>query len=464
MNEMVNITLFGWIPIVLVLFTVLRPLHAVLASFLGGWLFLPMASIPVAWLPVDLSKMSVTCYGALVGVLLFDARKFFAFRPRPIDAPMLVWCLMPMITGLANSLEWRLNASLTLSQVVMWGMPWFIGRLYLTDARAYRETAAAVVIAGLVYVPFCWYELVMSPQLHRIVYGWHQHDFIQTARGGGWRPMVFMQHGLMVAAWMMSASLVGVWLWLSGAVRRIGGVPLVWLLVPLVGTALSCKSLGALVLLGVGFCSLLAVKYLRWTGVLVALAVLPVTFMGARIAGRTGGDTLVALATMVNPDRAESLEFRLRNEDLLMRKALRRPLLGWGWGLGRVQDEWGNDEAVTDGLWIILLGGYGLVGLGALYGALLLPPAVVAWRVRKLRAPPEATAPVLALCAIAILFAVDTIPNAMVNPFFSLICGGLASGIAILSPRTGLPAARPGPAPQTGTPRPGTGISPTDTR
>lgn len=447
MNELVDITLFGWVPVVLVLFTVLRPLHAVLASFLGAWLFLPMASIPVPWMPVDISKMSVTCYGVLIGVLLFDARRFFAFRPRLIDAPMALWCLMPMITGLANALDWRLNASLTVDQVVRWGMPWFIGRLYLTDARSFLETAVAIVISGLVYVPFCWYELIMSPQLHRIVYGWHQHDFIQTARAGGWRPMVFMQHGLMVAAWMMSASLVGIWLWLSGAVRRIGGAPLAWLLVPLVGTTVVCKSLGALALLAVGLGAMAAIRYLKWVGVLVVLAVMPVLFMGARITGITSGDSLVSLAAMVSPDRASSLEFRLKNEDLLMRKALVQPLLGWGLGRSRVQDEWGNDLAVTDGLWIIYFGVYGLVGLGGLYGILLLPPALAAWKVRKLRPPPAAVAPLLALCAIAILFAVDTIPNAMVNPFFSLICGGIASGIAILPSRTNMAAMRPGPVP-----------------
>jgi len=323
-----------------------------------------------------------------------------------------------LVTGLSNNLDWRLNSSFTLIQVVTWGMPWFIGRLYLTDALSFRETAVAIVISGLIYVPLCWYELVMSPQLHRIVYGSHQHDFAQTVRAGGYRPMVFMQHGLMVAAWMMSASLVGVWLWLSGAARRICGVPLVWLLVPLVGTTILCKSLGALALLGAGIAALLAIKYFRWTGVLVVLAVLPVLFLTARIIDRRAGDPLLDLATMVNPERAESLQYRLVNEDILMEKALQQPLLGWGWGRGRVKDAYGNDRAVTDGMWIIYLGAYGLVGLGALYGALLLPPVLVARRVRKLGARSETLAPVLSLCAIAILFAIDTIPNSMINRFF----------------------------------------------
>lgn len=446
MNEFVKIALAGWIPLVLVFFTLMRPFQAVLVSFIGAWLFLPIGSFTPMGV-IELTKMSATCYGVLAGVALFDSSRFFAFRPRLLDMPLVLWCLMPLITGSAVGLEWRLNASLFIEQVVTWAIPWFIGRLYLTDLGAFKETAVAIVISGLVYMPFCWYELVMSPQLHRIVYGEHQHDFSQTPRLGGWRPMVFMQHGLMLAAWMTSASLVGVWLWLSGSVRRISTVPLSWLLIPLLGTTVMCKSLGALLLLLTGLGALVVVRYLRWTSVLVLLALVPPCFIAARLAGKATGDSLVALATMIDPERGESLQFRLRNEDLLMGKAMARPGLGWGWGEARIYDEYGNDAAVTDGMWIIYLGSYGLVGLIAVYACLLLPPGLAAWRARKVRAPPQVLAPILSLCVIAILFAVDTIPNSMLNPIFTLLCGGLANGAAMLSLATRPPAGFQGPAP-----------------
>ncbi len=116
----------------------------------------------------------------------------------------------------------------------------------------------------------------MSPQLHYMVYGFYQHDFAQTIRMGGWRPTVFMEHGLMVGMWMSMAALIGVWLWWTGAVKEIGPVPM-WVLTPiLVVTAVLCKSTGALVLLSAGLVALACIKWFGFRGLLyVLIAVTP---------------------------------------------------------------------------------------------------------------------------------------------------------------------------------------------
>ena len=69
-------------------------------------------------------------------------------------------------------------------------------------------------------MPLCLYEIRMSPQLHYLVYGFYPSFFGMSVRFGGYRPTVFLQHGLAVGMWMTSASLVGVWLWYSRASRR----------------------------------------------------------------------------------------------------------------------------------------------------------------------------------------------------------------------------------------------------
>ena len=104
-----------------------------------------------------------------------------------------------------------------LNQTVTWGIPYFLGRIYFNDLQGLRELSVAIFIGGLIYVPFCLYEIRFSPQLHRLLYGYHQHDFSQTFRFGGYRPMVFMQHGLMVGMWMGMATLAGIWLAWTGA-------------------------------------------------------------------------------------------------------------------------------------------------------------------------------------------------------------------------------------------------------
>ncbi len=98
--------------------------------------------------------------------------------------------------------------------------------MFLSDLTGLRTIALGVFLGGLSYVPLCLYEIRMSPQLHRILYGFHQHEFVQTLRWGGFRPMVFMNHGLALGLWMTLACLSGYWLWRTGTKKRLWGVPM----------------------------------------------------------------------------------------------------------------------------------------------------------------------------------------------------------------------------------------------
>ncbi len=61
-NALVYVALFGWVPLVLVLFAVLPPRRAVIFSFLIAWLFLPMSHLKLDGIP-DYNKMSAACFG-----------------------------------------------------------------------------------------------------------------------------------------------------------------------------------------------------------------------------------------------------------------------------------------------------------------------------------------------------------------------------------------------------------------
>src|SRR5438552_2681123 len=103
-NSVVSIVLFGWIPVVLILFCLLPARRAVIVAFLLAWLFLPMASIKIAAGIPLYSKMSATCTGILLAALIFDTRRLFSFRPAWIDVPMVIWCTCPMASSLSNEL------------------------------------------------------------------------------------------------------------------------------------------------------------------------------------------------------------------------------------------------------------------------------------------------------------------------------------------------------------------------
>src|SRR4051812_47822860 len=159
--------MIGWIPTVFALFAYLPPRRAMITSFVGAWLFLPMASYPLPFLP-DYTKMSATCVGVFLATLVFDTNRVLRFRPSWVDLPLAVFCGGAFVTSITNGLGVWDGSSNMLSQVITWGLPYFIGRLYCSDSRGLRELAVGIFIGGLLYVPFCLFEMRMSPQLHNL--------------------------------------------------------------------------------------------------------------------------------------------------------------------------------------------------------------------------------------------------------------------------------------------------------
>ncbi len=453
MTPLVPIAMFGWIPVVILAFAVLPPRRAVISTFLVAWLFLPMVGYDLPGLP-DYTKTSATCVGVLLAAALFDGNRFLSFRPRLIDVPMAVWCVVPYFS--LTSYGWGAYEGLAtiLSTTVAWGLPYFIGRLYFNDLRAIRELAIGIFIGGLGYVPLCLFEIRFSPQLHALVYGFHQHEWIQTLRGGGYRPTVFMQHGLAVGTFMCTASLVGLWLWRTKSLRTVMGVPILWPTLVLVATAVLCKSSGATVLMLIGVGVLWWTKWFRKPLAVMALIGVPTAYILARTVGGWSGHELVDLAGLISQDREGSLQTRLNSETALW--TLVQPQLWVGAGrfvycLERVNNE--GFGVIPDGMWIIALGCNGLIGLAAFVGILTLPPALLLRRLKtRFWAHPAVGA--AAVCAVVVaLYLIDCLFNAMTNPILLLAAGGVASIATLRDPFAGLARAAPA-APPRGPSRP----------
>lgn len=438
MTPLVPLTMFGWIPVVLFLFSRYPARRAVIVAFVAAWCFLPNASFKfVSGIP-EYTKMSATCLGVLLGMALFDADRLGRLRLASADAPMLLWLASPFLSSIGNGLGAYDGVSAVFRQVVTWGLPYFLGRLYLTDLEALSDLAMGFFLGGLVYVPLCLLEIRISPQLHRLLYGFYAHpDFAQNIRMGGYRPMVFMEHGLMVGMWMAGATLVGVWCQASGQLRRLFGGRALPMLAILSVTTLLVKSMGALGLAILGLGVLFATKWSRSKAFVMLLVLLPLSYIATRSTGVFSGTVLVDAIAAVQPDRAASLQFRLDNENILLEKARERILLGWGgWGRARVYNDLGEDVSVTDGLWIIVFGNHGLFGLLALTGVMLLPPVLLLRRFAPARWGDPELAPAAALAVLLTLYMIDCLLNAMVNPMFVLVAGGITSAaVSGLEPR-----------------------------
>jgi hypothetical protein len=426
MTPLVPITMFGWIPVVLGIFVKFKPRQAVIIAFLSAWMFLPIVEYPLPGLP-DYTKISATCLGIFIAAFVFDQNRILSFRPSIVDTPMIIWCVCPLISSITNGLGLYDGMATLLRYVFTWGFPYLVGRLYFSDLTGLREFALGILIGGLVYVPLCLLENLISPQLHFLLYGFYQHSFAQTYRWGGWRPMVFMDHGLMVAVWMMSAFLVGFWMWMTGALKKINKFPIAWIVVVLLFTFLMARSTGAWALALMGGGVLLSVKKLKRSILVTCLVMIPVLYMGFRATGLWDGYNLQKfVAENISMDRALSLYTRMENENIVVEKSLQRPLFGWGgWGRSRVYDEEGTDITVTDGLWIIILGEHGLVGLSVFTLVFLLPIGLFLrhYPVKTWILPQVAPAAVLSI--LLVLYMIDCLLNAMVNPIFTVAAGGL---------------------------------------
>ncbi|MBL8212080.1 MAG: hypothetical protein JNK87_15295 [Bryobacterales bacterium] len=416
MSPLVPLVMVAWVPLVLALFAFLPARRALLVALTGGWLFLPVATFHIEGWP-DVDKLLLTSLPPLAAVFLWDRPRLLAFRPSWLDLPVLCFCLTPLATALLQHQGWHEALSAAFWQTVRWALPYLYGRLYFHDTDGLRALAHGIFLGGLVYVPLCLYEMVAGPDLHRMLYGFFPHNVLQAYRLGGWRPAVFQHMGIMTALWMTAASLAG--LWAHRARPRI--------VAGLVLTTIAMRSVNAWGLLT--FLSLplaLPARLRRLTLLLTCLLAIavPVTL---RITGLFSGQTLVRLLEPLSAEKAQSIRYRLENEDRAIANVRPRALFGLGRGdQVFVVPQWPR-RLVLDSLWVLVYAQWGLAGLAGLCGTLLLP---VVCFLRALPAPRWHDAvyePAAALAVIVIAAMLDNLFNDMGSPIYTAAAGGLAA-------------------------------------
>lgn len=439
MSPVVALAFFGFPVAVLACYALLPSPRAMIAAALAGLLFLPNYTYVVGGVP-PITKAGLASLSLLLATVLFDSQRLMALRPRLADLPALVWTLCPIASSVLNGLGIKDGIYGALVQSYAWGIPYLLGRVYLQRWEDLRDLAAGLFIGGLVYAPLAGVEMLISPQLHRIVYGFHPVTFFDPWRLGGYRPTVFMASGLQLGLFMTAASLAGFWLWRTRSIQKLFGLPMVWWVGGLLVTTVLCRSLGALTLLVVGVGLYFMGRSIRSAMPALVLVVAVGLYVGARATDPNGGVFLVELARKIDPVRADSLWFRMVNEDMLVEHALQRPLFGWGgWGRNRIYNEEGRDISVTDSLWILAVGMHGLVGLASVFGLMLTPLAMMVRRVRWAHWAGPTCGGAAALAIISAIYAVDCLFNDMQTPVYIIGAGGVVAT---------LQAARRGPRPR----------------
>ena len=438
----------AFLPLVVIAFRTLGGRRGMLVSLLAGWLFLPWFNQVGRAIPVLHSKEMFVPAVILAVSLALDWPAWSELRWRLADVPIAVICLSPFLTSLSNDLGAYDGAAAVVNSTMIWGAPYLLGRVYLGTPAALFEAAESLVLAGLTYVPFCLWEIRMSPQLHRQVYGFAQHSFAQHVRDGQYRPMLFMAHGLMVAMFMASATVVAFWLWRTRRARLVGRVPMSWAVAILGVTTILCRSVGAVVLMAAGMAILEGTRRLRTSVLVVLLALVPAVYCTLRITDWDYQPMVMQAERWFGQQRAESLRSRLAFDQELKDHDMKRPWLGWGkWNASRLRDEEGRDTTVVDSMWIFILGTGGLPVLIATGIMLALPLLLLVRAIPVQRWSDPRIAPAASFSVVVGIWAVDDLFNAMMSPIFPALAGAVVSfsalALALRERGRQIPRARP---------------------
>lgn len=440
-NSLAFAALILWPLVTLVLFLRLPPGRALMAAVLAGYLLLPPgpAVLDLPLVP-DLGKEEIAALSAFLVAMVVLRPGATILPPEPfVRALLVLYVLAPLGSALTNpeplaygpvilpglGLREALRGAIGHAIMIM---PFLLARRYLTTPGDRRDLILAFVIGGLAYSLPALAEVRLSPQINTWVYGFFQHSFAQMMRGGGFRPLVFLYHALWLAFFLMTAlvSAAALVRGTGGRQRTIAIAALFWLAL----TLLLGKSYAAIFYALLLVPTVLLLRPRLYLHLAAILAVIALAWPVARALDIVPTDTIVAMAGTLGPDRAHTLDFRFDNETALTRRALEKPVFGWGqWGRNQIfAPTTGRMLSITDGRWVITLGMFGFAGFLAEFGLLALP-LLVAWRRRDRIAAGDGAIWTSTLALILGVNMFDLIPNATITPLTWLVCGAVLAAL-----------------------------------
>jgi hypothetical protein len=433
------VALAAWIPISLLAFRRFPVRIAVLVNFVGGWAVLPAANyvssgnaFPYWILGTSLesdyfiTKATVLGFTGLLGVFVFDRASFKRFELTVWDLAMGMWLIAPLLSAIANPDNFAEGWVGEIYQLLAWGSPYLIGRLYFTDTQSLRLAAKAFVIGGLAYIPFCIFELFKGPCIYHWLYGYQPFQTNGAQRFIGYRPIGLLENGNQLGIWMATATLIAMWLWRRNTAQSILGIPISVAAIALFAITILCQSTGAIILL-LALVPFVFVdpRYLsRTVSIVLALGIL--AFAAVRISNVVSFHELVRTNPVAHAADGYlrsigkgSLGWRLNQDERHIDTALDEPILGygqWNWWRGGFERPWS--------LWLLVFGMYGSVGLVSLEALLLIPALRVVW-FPLARSDIGYTNMRHTLSAAVLISAIDSLLNSsMILPLL-LVIGGM---------------------------------------
>jgi len=347
---------------------------ATFITIVGGYLLLPVkVGIDFPLIP-ELDKSSIAGISALIGCVFVKKIPLSLVPTNRLQLFLFALLVIsPFFTVLTNQQPvysgegWRPGLSLFDSISAMLEqyiriLPFIIGLQIIKSEKDFLTICKLFVISGLIYAFPILLEVRISPQLHTWIYGFFPHNFAQQVRFDGFRPVVFLGHGLLVGIYIMVAFAFSCLLWKRNIKIHPSLPPLLVMMflffILVISKAVGAIVFGLLVMIAVLFFN----KFLKIT--MTYFIFLFVIFYPALcIFNLFPHQEIIEYVTTLDADRAQSLDFRFYHEALLLDHARDKILFGWGgWGRNRLAG------SITDGRWIIEFGVYGIIGFVALFG------------------------------------------------------------------------------------------------
>jgi len=434
-NALAYLILFSW-PLLSIWFYRHKSIQvATLVTIIGGFMLLPVSTFVDFPLIPPLGKHSIPVLAAIIGCRLIKKQKIKYFTNKGLLQVLVISLFLgAFITAELNAdkviLAGKFISGLTLHDAIsavvatfLSVTPFFIGKQFFRSYQDQLLMFRFLAIAGLIYSIPMLYEIRMSPQLHGLFYGYLPSGFHQQKRGDGFRPVVFMGHGLWVA--FFSVCTLTAMVSLGKVKEEIKNYAANTLSYYLFIVLVLCKTKASLLYGVFTFVLIKKIGYKKQLKIAVLLAMLTLLYPTMSIMKVFPHQKIAELAeSYLGPERAQSLVYRFDNEVQLLEHARKRFFFGWGgWGRNRVFDEeTGKDIAVTDGRWIIKFGTSGFIGFIAEFG--LLAMAIFKARSAAKRVKDNKELSLLAAHALLIsIVMVDQLPNASLAPWLWLLAG-----------------------------------------
>jgi hypothetical protein len=436
-NGFAYLVLIAWPFVSLALFRTQPVGRALIASILIAYLFLPPG--PTGFnLPLipTLNKDTIPSLTAFAICFFMYGRKMkFLPGPMPAKILMVIFVLSPMLTAVTNGepvvfgnffiqgLGIKEGLSMMAERLIAI-MPFILAMNFLSKESDLRDILIAFVIAGLVYSLPMLLEVRLSPQLNTWIYGFFQHSFGQMMRDGGFRPIVFLYHGLWVAFFCFTTIVAALALYKNEKRNRTPAQKYLFSGIYLLGVLILCKSLGSLLYAFSAIPLLLLFSPRMQLRVAIIVALIAISYPVLKGNQLIPERALIERAYEYSPERAGSLHFRLINEALILERASQKSLLGWGsYGRPLIHNTFGEILTIPDGRWVITLGSLGWLGYIAEFGLIALPLFLLYSRIGSI--PNFRISPILSGAAIILATnLIDMLPNATLTPLTWLLAGG----------------------------------------